>query len=100
MSEPLRLPLFPLNSVLFPQGRLSLRIFEVRYLDMIATCMKANAAFGICLIAEGEEVGTPAVPHKVGCEARIVDWDMSEPGILGPDRTRRTAFPAAGAGGG
>lgn len=83
MSEPVRLPLFPLNAVLFPQGKMSLRIFEVRYLDMIARCMKADAPFGICLIAEGEEVGTPAIPHKVGTEARIVDWDMSEPGILG-----------------
>ncbi|MDP5239397.1 LON peptidase substrate-binding domain-containing protein [Uliginosibacterium sp. 31-16] len=83
MSEPLRLPLFPLNCVLFPHGRLNLRIFEVRYLDMIAGCMKADAPFGVCLIVEGEEVGTPAVPHLVGCEARIVDWDMSEPGILG-----------------
>ncbi|MET7013050.1 LON peptidase substrate-binding domain-containing protein [Uliginosibacterium flavum] len=83
MSEPVRLPLFPLNAVLFPLGRMGLRIFEVRYLDMIARCMKADAPFGICLIAEGEEVGTPAIPHKIGTEARIVDWDMSEPGILG-----------------
>lgn len=83
MSEPERLPLFPLHSVLFPQGRMTLRIFEARYLDMIGRCMKAEAPFGICLIAEGEEVGSPALPHKVGTEARIVDWDMSEPGILG-----------------
>lgn len=83
MSEPVRLPLFPLNTVLFPQGRMGLRIFEARYLDMIARCMKADAPFGICLIAEGEEVGAPAIPHKVGTEARIIDWDMSEPGILG-----------------
>lgn len=83
MPELERLPLFPLNTVLFPAGRLSLRVFEARYLDMIAECMKANTPFGICLIAEGEEVGSTAVPHKIGTEARIVDWDMSEPGILG-----------------
>jgi len=83
MFEPLRLPLFPLNSVLFPQGRMNLQVFEVRYLDMIARCMKANTPFGICLIASGEEVGKSAIPHMVGTEARIVDWDMSQPGILG-----------------
>jgi uncharacterized protein len=83
MSEPLRLPLFPLNSVLFPQGRMNLQVFEARYLDMIARCMKADMPFGICLIASGEEVGQAAVPHLVGTEARIVDWDMSQPGILG-----------------
>lgn len=83
MTDPQRLPLFPLNNVLFPQGSLNLRVFEARYLDMIGACMKANSSFGVCLIQEGEEVGTPAVPHRFGTEARIVDWDMSEPGILG-----------------
>lgn len=83
MSAPLRLPLFPLHSVLFPQGKMNLRIFEARYLDMIGRCMKEEANFGVCLIAEGEEVGMPAVPHRIGTEARITDWDMSEPGILG-----------------
>ncbi|MFA9439880.1 LON peptidase substrate-binding domain-containing protein [Uliginosibacterium sp. sgz301328] len=77
------LPIFPLTNVLFPQGRMSLRIFEARYMDMIAHCMRGPTNFGICLIAEGQEVGAPAVPHKVGVEARIVDWDMSQPGVLG-----------------
>lgn len=83
MSEALNLPLFPLHSVLFPQGILNLRVFEARYLDMIGQCMRNETNFGICLIAEGEEVGKPALAHTVGTEARIVDWDMSEPGILG-----------------
>jgi uncharacterized protein len=83
MTDFATLPIFPLSNVLFPQGRMSLRIFEARYMDMIAHCMKSLTHFGICLIAEGEEVGAPAVPHKVGVEARIVDWDMSQPGVLG-----------------
>lgn len=83
MSESLSLPLFPLHSVLFPQGILNLRVFEARYMDMIGQCMRQETNFGICLIAEGEEVGKPALAHAVGTEARIVDWDMSEPGILG-----------------
>lgn len=83
MSEPQKLPLFPLNTVLFPQGRVSLKVFEARYMDMVAECMKTDSAFGICLIEQGKEVGDAAVPHIVGVEARIVDWDMSEPGLLG-----------------
>lgn len=78
-----RLPLFPLNAVLFPQGRMSLKIFEVRYLDMIAQCMQQDRNFGICLIEHGKEVGEAATPHKVGVEARIIDWDMNTPNLLG-----------------
>lgn len=77
------LPIFPLNSVLFPHGKLALRIFEPRYMDMVARCMQEGTTFGVCLIAEGKEVGAAAVPHKFGTEARIVDWDMSQPGMLG-----------------
>jgi len=82
-QEPERLPLFPLNAVLFPQSRMNLKVFEVRYLDMIAQCMKNERNFGICLIEHGNEVGAPATPHTVGVEARIVDWDMNTPNLLG-----------------
>lgn len=76
------LPLFPLNAVLFPGGTLSLRVFEQRYMTLVKDCFKQESAFGICLIAEGAEVGAPAKPHPVGTEARIVAWDMTQPGIL------------------
>ena len=51
--ETLRIPLFPLGTVLFPGGLLPLKIFEQRYLDMAAACLKDDKPFGICLIAEG-----------------------------------------------
>ncbi len=76
------LPLFPLNAVLFPGGALSLRVFEQRYMTLVKDCFKHESGFGICLIAEGAEVGAPAVPHQVGVEAHIVAWDMTQPGIL------------------
>ena len=79
---PAEIPLFPLGVVLFPDGVLQLKLFEARYLDMAARCMKANAPFGVCLIREGAEVGEAAVPHNIGCMASIVDWDMSQPGLL------------------
>ena len=79
---PDRLPLFPLKTVLFPGGVLPLRVFEARYMDMVTRCMREDASFGVCLIAAGEEVGETAVPHPVGTEARIEQWDMAQAGVL------------------
>ena len=79
MSE---VPLFPLNTVLFPGGRLPLRIFEQRYMDMATACLRDGSAFGVCLIREGREVGEPATPVEVGCLARIGHWDMPQLGLL------------------
>lgn len=78
----LDLPLFPLNAVLFPGGTLALRLFEQRYLDMAAACLKDGSPFGICLIESGQEVGQAAQPHPVGTLATIADWDMEQLGIL------------------
>ena len=80
--DTLRLPLFPLNTLLFPGGLLPLKIFEQRYLDMAAACMKANTPFGICLIASGGETGSAAQPHPVGTLATIGNWEMEQLGIL------------------
>lgn len=80
--ERMEIPLFPLKSVLFPGGMLALKVFEKRYLDMSADCMRREAPFGVCLIASGQEVGEPAVPHQVGTLAQVVSWDMEELGIL------------------
>jgi Lon protease-like protein len=79
MSE---LPLFPLNTVLFPEGRLPLRVFEKRYMDMVSTCMKKEQPFGVCLIRAGAEVGQAAQPYPFGTTGHIVAWDMSQAGIL------------------
>ena len=76
------MPIFPLGSVLFPGGTMSLRIFERRYMDMATTCLKNGAVFGIALIRSGNEVGATADPETVGTVARIVGWDMQELGIL------------------
>src|SRR2546430_16350713 len=75
-------PLFPLNTVLFPGGRLPLRIFEQRYMDMAKACLRDGSPFGVCLIREGREVGAPAIPADVGTLARIGAWDMPQLGML------------------
>ncbi len=76
------LPLFPLRTVLFPEGVLPLRVFETRYVDMVRDRMKRNAAFGVIAIRAGDEVGTAAEPYSVGTLAHIVAWDMPELGVL------------------
>ena len=81
-TDLLDIPLFPLHTVLYPGGRLPLRIFEQRYLDMAKACFKQASAFGICLILHGREAGEAAIPEEVGTMARIVDWDMPQLGVL------------------
>ena len=76
------LPIFALNTVLFPGGLLPLRVFEVRYIDMTRECLKHNRPFGVCLIREGKEVGAPATPETVGCIATIEACDMEQLGLL------------------
>lgn len=74
--------IFPLSTVLFPDGVLPLKIFEQRYLEMTKACLRDNLGFGVCLIKEGREVGAPAVPESVGCMAKIVQWDMPQLGMF------------------
>lgn len=76
------LPLFPLQVVLVPGAVLGLRVFEPRYLDMVGACGRRGGGFGICLIAEGGEVGSPAVPAEYGTEALIEDFDTGDDGLL------------------
>ena len=80
--ETLRLPIFPLNTVVFPGGLQPLKIFEQRYLDMAAASLKDNSPFGICLIASGHETGAAAEPQAVGTLATIASWEMEQLGIL------------------
>ena len=66
------LPLFPLNTVLFPGMQLKLHIFEERYKLMINSCLELKKDFGVVLIKEGREAfGRVATPHAVGCTAAI-----------------------------
>lgn len=77
------LPLFPLNTVLFPGGPLSLRIFEPRYLDMVRRCLKELSPFGVVLILAGAEAGDVSAVADIGTSARLVDFDTLPDGLLG-----------------
>ena len=92
MSQVLEIPIFPLGTVLFPGGRLTLRIFEQRYVDMTKACIRDEGVFGVCLIRAGYEVGKPAVPCELGCTARIAEWDVPSPGLFTLDARGQTRF--------
>jgi uncharacterized protein len=79
------LPLFPLGTVLFPGGLLPLRIFEVRYLDMIGRCHKAGAPFGVVSLVHGSEVRQPGSNEdfsSVGTLATISEFETPRPGLM------------------
>lgn len=82
MTEAVEIPIFPLNTVLYPGGRLPLRIFETRYVDMTKRCIADDTVFGVCTIREGREAGVPAQPERLGCTARIVHWDVPGAGLF------------------
>src|SRR5690606_34052761 len=82
MPETRMLPLFPLQAVLVPGAMLGLRVFEPRYLDMVGECGRSGSGFGVCLITQGNEVGTPATPAAFGTEAVIEDFGTDDDGLL------------------
>jgi uncharacterized protein len=77
------LPLFPLNTVLFPGTPLHLHIFEERYKKMVGMCLQEQKPFGVVLIQHGQEAFGPlAEPHQVGCSADIVQVQQLEQGRM------------------
>ena len=76
-------PVFALNTVLYPEGPQPLRIFEPRYVDMVSDRLRRDAPFIVALIRAGREVGGGATTHSVGTLARIVDWNRQDDGLLG-----------------
>ena len=110
----LELPLFPLNTVLFPGMHLPLHIFEERYKELVADCLPEDRPFAVALIESGQEVGGTARPHSICTTAlirevtrlpegrfnftavgqervRILDLKMSRPYLIGLVETARPA---------
>ncbi len=81
--QPAILPLFPLNTVLFPGGPLPLRIFEPRYLDMVRRGLKEHTPFGVVLVLSGTEADAAPAVADIGTSARVVDFDTLPDGLLG-----------------
>jgi Lon protease-like protein len=80
-----QIPLFPLSHGLFPDGMLSLQIFEVRYLDLIKRCHQQQLPFGVVWLKKGSEVQVPAetpLLHGFGCHAHIRDFEQVQPNLF------------------
>ena len=88
----MEIAIFPLGTVLFPGGRLPLRIFEPRYVEMTKACIRDKQVFGVSLIRAGYEAGTPAVPSDIGCTARIMEWEAPSPGLFNLNAQGETLF--------
>lgn len=103
---PSPLPLFPLQTVLFPGALLGLKVFEARYLDLVSECLRTQQPFGVICLRQGSEAGRSAKVEleQVGVLARIDEVDAEQAGILrlrciGGSRFRLTATPTQRASG-
>ena len=79
------LALFPLRTVLFPDGLLELKIFEARYLDLMSRCMREQAPFGVVALRSGSEArsaGDAVDLYEVGTLAELIEVDSAQAGIL------------------
>lgn len=77
------IPLFPLQTVLFPDGYLKLRIFEQRYIDMVRECSLKDSSFGVCLVGSPENNDSPTGHMRIGTTADICDFSTLDDGLLG-----------------
>jgi Lon protease-like protein len=79
------IPLFPLKTILFPDGHLPLQVFEVRYLDLVKRCIAKGEEFGVVSLLDGSEIRVPEQHETLsacGTMARIIDWTAPLPGLL------------------
>ena len=79
-------PLFPLRTVLFPEGLLELKIFEARYLDLMSRCLREKTPFGVVALRSGSEArgagSAPVQLYEVGTLAELIEVDSAQAGIL------------------
>lgn len=79
----MNIPLFPLNSIVLPKGRIPLQLFEPRYIDMLTRCLKEDRGFVVVLLREGLETSTTAAFYDIGTYVRIIDFQQLDNGLLG-----------------
>lgn len=79
----MNVPLFPLNSIVLPRGRIPLQLFEPRYIDMLTRCLKEDRGFVVVLLRDGAETGPAASFYDIGTYVRIIDFQQLENGLLG-----------------
>jgi uncharacterized protein len=101
MSDGLaELPLFPLRSVLFPGGKLALKVFEARYLDLVTDCLRRQRPFGVVCLIQGAEVRGAVYDARfetTGVLARLDEVDSVQAGLLQARCTGTQRFTLDGA---
>ncbi len=79
----MKLPLFPLSSHILPQGRMSLRIFEPRYVRMVKEACASDTGFVICMVNNAGDKSNNTHMYPVGTICKVIDFDMLDDGLLG-----------------
>ncbi|OEY66723.1 LON peptidase substrate-binding domain-containing protein [Marinobacter sp. X15-166B] len=79
----MNVPLFPLNSVILPGGKIPLQLFEPRYIDMLTRCLKEDRGFVVVLLREGRETSNTALFYDIGTYVRVADFHRLDSGLLG-----------------
>ncbi|QSP96194.1 LON peptidase substrate-binding domain-containing protein [Marinobacter salinisoli] len=79
----MNVPLFPLNSIVLPKGRIPLQLFEPRYIDMLTSCLKEDRGFVVVLLRDGRETDAAAAFYDIGTYVRIIDFQQLDNGLLG-----------------
>lgn len=79
----MRVPLFPLNSLILPRGRIPLQLFEPRYVDMLSRCLRHDRGFVVVLIRDGQEDSPTCEFYDIGTYVRVVDFKPLDNGMLG-----------------
>ncbi len=77
------MPLFPLNSLILPKGRMALQLFEPRYVDMLSRCLRQDRGFVVVLLREGSETQHVSRFYDIGTYVRVVDFQPLDNGLLG-----------------
>ena len=70
----MHVPLFPLNSIVLPRGRIPLQLFEPRYIDMLTRCLKEDRGFVVVLLRDGLETSSAAAFYDIGTYVRTVSY--------------------------
>ena len=82
-SKLMKVPLFPLNSIVLPRGRIPLQLFEPRYLDMLSSCLKEDRGFVVVLLRSDGNGHTGEDFYDIGTYVRVIDFKPLENGMLG-----------------
>lgn len=78
----MEMPIFPLTAIVLPEGRMPLRLFEPKYINMVKNCFKTDTGFGICLIKNRNAIAHMPMPFPQGTHVKLVDFDQGDDGLL------------------